>query len=206
VTSSYGGADLTIQGNGFRPSTTTTTNYAYLAVLASNGGATGCGNGGAITSIPVVDSHGSFSALISVCGLGLANEWFQIVGQDSTTNFYTNIILTISDGRTGPGPLPQISGPEAVTSSGGCANFEVQGSGFVPSTDPTNPNTAYVAVFASTDFQANGTIYATVDSSGSFSAILPICGLGLTHDLIEIGSEDTASFLYANMIYTSPDD
>jgi hypothetical protein len=143
-------------------------------------------------------------AFFGVSGLGSANQWFQMSGIDLTTRFYTNIILTISDGRTGPAPRLHISGPDHVKSSGGCANVKVHGTDFLPSTTTTT-NSAQVSVFASTDLQANGTIFPTVDSQGTFSAILPICGLGLAHDLIEIGVEDITTYLYANIIYTTAD-
>jgi hypothetical protein len=92
-----------------------------------------------------------------------------------------------------------------VKSSGGCANITVNGSNFVPTTDPTNPNTAYLAVFASTNFSAFATIYPTIDSSGNFSTIFQVCGLGAPHILLEIGVEDDTSYLYGNMMYTVSD-
>jgi hypothetical protein len=202
VTSSYGSAVVKIHGSGFLPSTPTTTNTANIFVIASAGSAVQGPYGGFF--IPV-DSQGSFLAYFGVSGLGSANQWFQMSGIDLTTRFYTNIIFTISDGTTAPAPRPHISGPDHVVSSGGCANVKVHGTDFLPTTDPNAPNSAQVSVFASTDFQANGTIFPTVDSQGSFSAILPVCGLGLAHDLIEIGVEDITTYLYANVIYTTSD-
>jgi hypothetical protein len=201
VTSSYGGAVVKIHGSGFLPSTTTTTRTAAVFVIASAGSQVQGPYGGFYTP---VDSHGSFSAYFGVSGLGSANQWFQIDSVDLTTSFYSNIILTISDGRTEPA-LPHLSGPEHVTSSGGCANVKIHGSDFLPSTDPTAPNSASVTVFASTGGGVYSTIFPPVDSHGSFSAIFQICGLGLAHDLLEIGSEDMTTYLYAKMIYTTSD-
>lgn len=196
-----GCAVVTIHGSNFFPSTTTTINQANIYVAASNSGA----SGSVQSFFTPVDTHGSFTTYYGVCGVGGSNDWFQLGGVDTTTFYYTNFMLTISNGKTGPAPLPHISSSEHVYSSGGCANVTVSGTNFVPTTDPNNPNVAYVAVFASSDFQANATVYPPIDSSGSFSATFQVCGLGLAHDLIEIGSEDISSFLYANVVYTISD-
>jgi hypothetical protein len=119
------------------------------------------------------------------------------------------LLLMMSFGGTvfasRPGTHPHLSGTRYVTSDiDNCAIVTLHGSGFLPSTT-TTPNSAQASVFASTDLQANGTIFPAVDSQGSFSAILPICGLGLAHDLIQIGVEDLTTYLYANIIYTTSD-
>ncbi|SRR5216684_4765645 len=197
VTSSYGGAVVVIHGSGFLPSTTTTTNSANIAVIASAGSQVQGPYGGFF--IPV-DSHGSFTAYFGVSGLGSANQWFQMAGSDLTTHFSTNIILTISDGTTAPAPLPHLSGPDTVNSSGGCAKIKLRGSGFLPSTT-TLTNYIQASVFASTDSNANGFLQVAVDAHGSLSAILVACGLDVAHDLIEIGVEDLTTYLYANILY-----
>jgi hypothetical protein len=119
------------------------------------------------------------------------------------------LLLLLSFGGTAfassQGTHPHLSGPGYVTSSYRSAVVKVHGYGFLPSTDPTAPNSASVSVFASTDSNANGYFMVPVDSNGSFFATLPICGLGLAHDLIEIASEDLTTYLYANIIYTTSD-
>jgi len=202
VTSSYRSAVVKIHGSGFFPCTTSTTNTANVFVIASAGSQVQGSNPSFFTP---VDSHGSFTAYFGVSGLGSPNQWFQLDSVDLTTNFYSNIILTISDGTTAPTPLPHISVPDHVTSSGGCANLKVNGSGFLPTTDPTAPNSAQLSVFASTGGGVYSTAFPTVDSQGSFSAIFQICGLGLAHDQIEIAAEDITTYLYANLNYTVSD-
>jgi hypothetical protein len=197
VTSLYRSAVVNVHGSDFLPSST-----AQVFVIASAGSQVQGPPAG--FTVPV-DSHGSFSALFPISGLGNPNQWVQIDSQDLTTGFYTNIILTISDGKTAPAPLPHISVPDHVTSSGGCANVKVHGSNFLPTTDPTAPNSAQVSVFASTGSGVYTTIFPTVDSHGAFTAILPICGPSLAHDLLEIAAEDFGTYLYANIIYTTSD-
>lgn len=195
-------AIVTIHGSGFLPSTVTVTNYAQVFVLAWSPGLglidPGPYNG---FSTPV-DVHGSYTAYFPICYLDAPNEWIQIASQDLTTSFLSNIMMTIANGTAVP-QLPHISAPNLVHESGGCANVKIKGSGFIPSTNPTYPNIEQVTVFASTAGGTYSTISPAVDTQGSFSAILPVCGITQASDLLEIAADDGVSYLYANVIYTS---
>jgi hypothetical protein len=92
VTSSYGCANVKVHGSDFLPTTDPTApNIASVSVFAStDSNATG------YFQVPV-DSHGSFSAVLSFCGLGLAHDLIEIASEDNTTYLYANIIYTTSD-------------------------------------------------------------------------------------------------------------
>lgn len=86
-----------------------------------------------------------------------------------------------------------------------CAVLTIKGSEFLPSTTTTT-NTANLFVLASAGSQVTGPyggFFIAVDSHGSFTALFPVCGLSPGKVQLEIASEDSTTYLYANIIYTT---
>ncbi len=100
-------------------------------------------------------------------------------------------------------PHPHLAGPGnvQVQASTGCANINVQGSSFVPST-PTSPNYAVIFTIANTN-GGNGFAFVPVGSDGTFSTVYVVCGFYALPSSVEYIARDETTFFYSNTVTTT---
>lgn len=79
-----GCTDITVHGNGFTPSTVSTTNHAGFFVVASTDGKA---DGFAV--LPV-DTRGRTSGVFHVCGITVSPELIEYVAGDELSGFFSN--------------------------------------------------------------------------------------------------------------------
>lgn len=89
VETTYGSCvNIKVHGSEFYPSTTTTTNYAFLFTIASTDG-----QAFSQTALPV-SSTGTFSGVFTVCYVTVSPDRIEYIAQDETTFFYSNTVFT----------------------------------------------------------------------------------------------------------------